>query len=112
MYTANLENNKIDFMRRNNLNYLCFTNPNGEYFVKEFNLHKPYFSHSYIRTDGHELISVSNESNNENIVKVYNATWVLHIQVYFKKNIKYTTKTLYTNKRKNIFNIILPTDII
>lgn len=110
MYTSKLNNEHIEFMKKHNLNYICFTNPNGEYFVKDYNSKHPYSSHSFIRTDGYKK-SNSNPATNKSFVKVFDATWVLHVQVHHFKNYKQSSiKILYT-KNRNISNIKLLLDI-
>ena len=109
MYTSKLNNEHIEFMKKHNLNYICFTNPNGEYFVKDYNSKHPYSSHSFIRTDGYKK-SNSNPITNENFIKVSDATWVLHAQVNFKNYTKSNIKILYT-KNRDISNIKLLFDI-
>ncbi len=109
MYTSKLNNEHIEFMKKHNLNYICFTNPNGEYFVKDYNSKHPYSSHSFIRTDGYKK-SNSNPITNENFIKVSDATWVLHVQVNFKNYTKSNIKILYT-KNRDISNIKLLFDI-
>lgn len=107
MYTSNSENLEIKFMKENNLNALCFLNPNGEYFIRNLSLKNPFSAYSYLYTDGLKSIEC-NLKNNENIITIRNATWVLHIQVHFKKDIKHENRILYTKSKKDFINIKLP----
>ena len=106
MYTSSNKNLETIFMKEHNLAYLCFLNPNGEYFIRDYDLKMPFLSYSYIYTDGEETIKKS--SGNDNIIIVNDATWVLHVQVNFDKKIMFKTNTLYTSRKKSFNQISLP----